>query len=97
MTLKDRLKNLLKQHDMTAAQLSRSTEISVQTLNNWLQGQTPRNIHQVKKVAKHFDLTVDEMVFGEPPKTQQKSVIEEFAENEIYAGKYEVILRKIIK
>ena len=82
---------------MTAAQLSRATQISVQTLNNWLQGQVPRNLHQVKKVAKYFDMSIDELVFGDVPKIKQKSVIEEFAENEIYAGKYEVILRKIVK
>lgn len=92
--LKQNLKKLLHDKDMTAAQLSRATSIAPQTLNNWLSGQEPRGLIQLKKVADYFGLTIDELAFGPiskiPNKYDERSIPEI-----INAGKFEVILKKI--
>ena len=92
MKLNKRLKDLLKTEDVTVAQLSRATGISSKTLYKWQEGQSPRDISQVKKVAEYFKITVDELCFGEEPK-QKRSILEEKTD-EILAGNWDVVLRR---
>lgn len=90
MKLEQILKDLLHERDMTVAQLSRTTGVALQTLDNWLSGQEPRSLRQVKKVASYFEVPVDYLCFGE---TSEKKTIEDYKE-EINAGIFEVILRR---
>ena len=73
---------------MTVAQLSRATK----TLNNWLSGLEPRNMNQVKTVASHFNLSLDELTYGEI-KGKPLNKLDQNAD-EIYAGVFEVVLRR---
>lgn len=98
MQLAVRLRSLLKSHDITASHLSRKTNIRVQTLSNWMSGQTPRDIRQVKRVAQYFNMTIDELVFGEEsPLGSSKSILRNVFDNDIFEGEFEVILRRIKK
>ena len=95
LELQKNLKALLERDGMTASQLSRATKVPNQTLNNWINGQEPRNLIHLKKVAEYFDVTVDFLLYGNKRVSQRKnSVISEFDE-EINAGVFEVVLRRI--
>ncbi len=85
------LKRLLREQDMTVAQLSRQLSIPRQTLDNWLSGQEPRSLKQVKKVAEYFGVSLDYLCFGE-----EEEKIQEYGQ-EINAGVFEVVLRRIKK
>lgn len=89
------LKRLLRERDITVAQLSRATKIPPQTLNNWLSGQEPRKLSQVKLVADYFNVTMDQLLY-EVVITENKNPISDFS-NEINAGVFEVVLRRIKK
>lgn len=86
------LKKLIKEKGITIASLSRSTKVPLQTLHGWLQGNEPRNIRQVKKVADYFEVDINQLCFG---LELQKTIIQDL-QNVINAGIYEVVLRKII-
>lgn len=88
------LRQLLKQHDMTVSQLGRAVKISPKTIYSWLNGQSPRNISQVKSLANYFSISLDELLFGEVPKT--KVTFEDYRD-EINAGTFVVILRRTRK
>ncbi len=92
MILAKQLKNLLHREDATVAQLARATKISAKTIYQWLQGQNPRDLKQVRKVADYFSVSIDFLAFGIEPKT--KNSFTDYSE-EINAGQFEVILRKI--
>lgn len=94
MTLNKQLKTLLHNKDVTVAQLSRATKISAKTLYQWLNGQSPKNLVQVRKVADYFEVTIDYLAFGILERS--KSEIADFR-NEINVGHFEVILKKIRK
>lgn len=96
MTIKVKtiLKNLLYEKDISAAKLARATGVPPQTINNWLSGQEPRNLTQLKKVADYFEITVDYLVYG--TKQSIKEPIDEYRD-EINAGTFEVVLRRIKK
>jgi transcriptional regulator with XRE-family HTH domain len=64
MKLKARLREYLKEKDMTAAQLARKTGISSSVISDWLAGASPKNIEQVKRVAEVFGVCVDILCFG---------------------------------
>jgi len=88
------LKALIAKNDTTVAQVARATKISSKTIYQWLNGQSPRNLDQVKKVAVHFNVTLDYLAFGDEQK--QQNPITDF-KDEINAGFFEVILRKVNK
>ena len=98
LVLNSHLKQLLKRKDMTVAQLSRATAIPPQTLNNWLSGQEPRKLSQVKIVADYFGVSLDELLYKIEIPEQRKinTDIREFSE-EINAGIFEVVLRRVKK
>ncbi len=97
MKLKNNLREVLVRKGMTASDLARLSKVPKTTISDWLAGSSPKNISQLKLIADVLNLSLDELVFGENSKLRKKSIVEEFVENEIYAGKYEVVLRKIIK
>jgi len=80
---------------MTIVALSRATGVPVQTLHGWLQGSEPKSIRQLKKVADFLNVDLTEMCFGPPPRPALNS-INDF-EEEINAGIFEVVLRRIKK
>lgn len=85
---------------ITVAHLSRATRIPLQTLHGWLSGVEPRSLNQVKILAEYFGQSIDELCFDSPSskkkKDSKKNKIEEF-QDEINAGTFEVVLRRIIK
>lgn len=94
MILAKQLKDLLKQKDVTVAQLARATQLSSKTVYQWLNGQKPRDLNQVKKVADYFEVTIDFLAFGA---VQVKKTTFEDLKDEINAGYFEVVLRKVKK
>jgi len=92
VTIKTTLKRLIAESGITVTHLSRATKIPAQTLHNWLAGAEPKSLTQLKKVADYFDVSMDYLCFGKEPKPRK--VLNEY-ENEINAGIFEVVLRKI--
>lgn len=92
LELASKLKKLLKEQDLTVAQLSRATKVPAQTLNNWLSGLEPRSMGQVKSVAQFFEITLDEIAYGEI-KVKDQNKLNQYSD-EIYAGIFEVVLRR---
>lgn len=93
MKLATTLKRLLIEHDITIAQLSRATKVPRQTLDNWLSGQEPRSLKQVKLISTFFEVSLDQLCFDE---IDREKTIEHYRD-EINAGVFEVVLRRINK
>lgn len=93
--LKSVLKRLLHERDLTSAQLARATQIPPQTINNWLSGLEPRNLNQVKAVANYFNVSMDALVYGSKD-SSEKEPLKEYID-EINAGTFEVVLRRVKK
>ncbi len=91
MVLKTILKKLINDKGITITALSRATKIPLQTLHGWLHGSEPKSLKQVKKVADHFGVDLDYLCFG----IEQRSNTFEDYRNEINAGTFEVVLRRV--
>ena len=91
MILDKQIKRLLVKRGITFARLGRETGISPKTIYQWTNGQKPRNIEQVKKVANYFEVSMDQLVFGE---VRHQPGMHEILPD-INAGVYEVILRRV--
>ena len=100
MRLKDNLRDLIKSQGITVAHLSRATKIPLQTIHGWLSGVEPRSLKQVKIIAEYFDQSIDELCFesstSKKKKESKKNKLEEYSE-EINAGTFEVVLRRVKK
>lgn len=94
MQLKNILKKLIKEHEISVAHLSRKTKVPLQTLHGWLSGNEPKSIKQVKIVADYFQVDLDYICFGIAHQKDKK--VEEY-QDEINAGVFEVILKKVKK
>ena len=100
MRLKVILKGLMESNSMTLTALSKETGVPKQTIHNWLCGTEPKSLDHVRSVARYFNLSIEELCYGESEKkskvTKQANPIEEH-EDEIRAGVFEVVLRRIKK
>lgn len=95
MKLAFQLKKLIQQQGTSITHLSKVTKVPQQTIHNWVAGSKPRDIDQVKKIAEHFKVSLDFLVYGivsENPDTPFDTL-----KDEINAGVFEVILRKVKK
>lgn len=84
----------MKLHDLTLAKLSKATGVPKQTIHNWLTGTEPKNLGHLKKVSSYFDLTIEELCYGEGPKQKGVESLSKY-QDEIYAGIFEVVLRRV--
>ena len=99
MALKKQLKLYLNEKGMTASQLAKKSGVAKQSISDWLLGSNPRDIHQVKKVADVFKITVDHLMFEDGLSSDGDKVTELDAllGNEWISGTFEVRLRRIKK
>lgn len=87
----EHFKNFLKEKHLNTSQLSRLTGVPRQTLDNWIAGQEPGKVSQLKKVSDYFNLSLNEVFWGE---CLDQTSIHEY-QDEINAGVFEVVLRRI--
>lgn len=84
----------MKQASIGAPTLSKRTGVPRQTIANWIAGQSPQNLEDVRTVAKYFSMTIDELCFGRSLSTEPKRTKLEEYSDEINAGIFEVVLRR---
>ncbi len=90
------LRALLKQRNISARQLAKTTDIAVTSLNDWIDSddKLPRDAIVIKKLASFFDISTHELLFGE---NDPKSFIGEILEKtEIHTGLYEITVKKVL-
>jgi hypothetical protein len=92
MELKVILKKLIKREGISVVHLSKSTKVPLPTLHGWLQGTAPKNLKQVKAVADYFGVDLDYLCFG----VRTAPNLDDF-QDEINAGIFEVVLRRVKK
>jgi transcriptional regulator with XRE-family HTH domain len=93
MILDKQLRELIKKHNLNVVKLGRAVKVSPKTIYQWLNGQTPRNLKDLKAIADYFNVSLDYLTFGEASKEKPMSDLL----NDVYLGEYEVILRKLRK
>lgn len=96
MKLKHILKKLIQERGITISYLSKASGVAQQTLHNWMTGTEPRSLIQVKKVADYFGVSLDYICFGIEEKKQLETDLQQYS-NDIYAGVFEVVLRRVKK
>ena len=94
MDLKQQLRILINENGTTLSNVSKQTKVPTQTLHNLLSGTEPRSLKLVKKVVDYFEVSLNFICFGIKP--EESSKIEDFGD-EINAGVFEVVLRRIKK
>jgi len=99
MKLKSILKALMEAEGITLSALAKATGVPKQTIHNWLCGTEPKTLDHVRAVAKHFGLGIEELCYGETEKIRKKNISNpiEDHEDEIKAGVFEVVLRRVKK
>lgn len=94
MKLSTNLKSLMTKERMSLVELSKLSQVPKQTLHNWLSGADPKNLDQIRSVAQIFGLSIEELCYGERSISRQG--LKDF-EDEINAGVFEVVLRRVKK
>lgn len=62
--LRHNLVTLLKDRNLTAAQLSRKTGVAKQVLSDWMSGVQPRKIEHLYSVAKALEVSMESLCFA---------------------------------
>ena len=92
LMLNKNLKKIIANRGITVTSLAKQTKVPLQTLHGWLGGNQPKSIVQVKAVCRFLNVSLDELCFDEKP--EYYSPVEDNLD-EINAGVFEVILRKV--
>ena len=81
---------------MNVSELARATGLSPKTLHNWISNAPPRDLTQVRKVARYFGLSIEELCFGEAETTaNEKLGIDGIEDGEWISGVFEIKIRKV--
>ncbi|AYF45723.1 Cro/C1-type HTH DNA-binding domain protein [Halobacteriovorax sp. BALOs_7] len=93
LLLRENLRKILADLDWSVPKLAKETGVPSSTIQNWMEGKPAKDITQVKCVAECLGVTVDELCFSETV-PEVKNPLNQF-EDEINAGVFEVILRRV--
>ncbi|MGK5088967.1 helix-turn-helix transcriptional regulator [Bdellovibrionota bacterium FG-2] len=99
MNLKAQLKQHLEHRGMSAAELARKSGVSRQVISLWLTGVVPKNIGHLKKVADALGTTIDNLMFGNEQRNNERKVtdLDALLGDSWISGVFEVRLRRIRK
>ena len=89
--LKDILRDLINEKDISVASLARKTSVPKTNINSWLQGASP-NIEQLYKVAQFFDVPIEYLAFGKQVEDPMSKFMDKF---HIHTGLYEISIKKV--
>lgn len=95
MNLKSQLKLYMNHKSITAVQLAKATGVSKQVISLWLAGSSPRKLDQVKKVADHFGISIDDLCYGSGVLSKDRVNLNSVPEDEWIGGVFEVKFRRI--
>lgn len=90
LRLAEFLKNL-KARGTNLATVATATEIAGSTLSDWSQGRVPTDHDALRRLAKHFGVTLEQLLFGE--KTLGASDTATLQYEDFFGGKFEVELK----
>jgi transcriptional regulator with XRE-family HTH domain len=63
--LSENLKRLSKKHKIRPTALARKVKANVSTIHNYFDGSVPQTILAIKQVADYFNISVDEINYGD--------------------------------
>src|SRR5690606_33716181 len=89
--LKDILRKLLNDRDITVAGLSRKTGVPKTNITTWLNGGNPQ-IDQLDKVAQYLEVPLEYLAFG---RVQEDPFAQLLNKVEIHSGLYEITVKKV--
>jgi transcriptional regulator with XRE-family HTH domain len=90
MNISKNLEKHLKAADITLNEFSKRISISPSTIHGWLNGVPPKNLKDLKKVAEYFNVTLDELCFGEVKKRHDTNITITIGEDS-----YKILLKKV--
>ena len=75
--LQDILKVELKIRKLTLNALAKECSIPPSVLHGWLHGTLPsaKNLHHVKTLSEHLEISIDKLLFGGKASDQQKLIL----------------------
>ncbi len=83
MKFSENLSFYLKQEKLSLTKLAKVLEVPNSTVHGWINGVTPKNVLILKKISDILNCTVDELCFGQVPKTDYNSLSSSFIESSI--------------
>ncbi len=92
MKLAENILSLCKEKGISLAQLSKMTGVAKTNLHAWTTGRKTLDLMQLKKVSTALQVSVHELVYGEPDPFDAKS---ETLLKEIFSGDVRVTLHRI--
>ena len=95
LLLSDNLRRILSNLDWSVPKLAKKSGVPSTTIQNWAEGKPPRDMRQVKLVAEVLNISMDALCF-EDCGNKDLNPIEGY-EDEINAGLFEVVLRRVRK
>ena len=89
------LEELIKHHNMSISQFAKKIGVSPKTAQEWVgsRGRFPNSPKIIKNIANEFNISVHELLYGEPDPTSLIGAILE--KTEIHTGLYEINIRKV--
>jgi transcriptional regulator with XRE-family HTH domain len=90
MKIAKNLEKYLKLDEITLNEFSKRVSISPSTIHGWLNGVPPKNLSDLKKVADYFNVTLDELCFGEVKKGHETNIVISIGEDS-----YKILLKKM--
>jgi len=62
--IKERLIVLLRKYEISQAEFSNMTQVNKSTIHGYLQGILPKGVISLIKISQTFNLSLDELVYG---------------------------------
>lgn len=92
------LEGLIKSRKISVRQFAKEIGQNQSTVSEWVgkNGRFPKSPDILKTIAKYFNVTIHELLYGEPEESQFQ-ISELLEKTEIHTGLYEITIKKVTK
>jgi transcriptional regulator with XRE-family HTH domain len=90
MNISKNLEKYLESSEISLNEFSRRISIPPSTIHGWLNGVPPKNLNDLKKVAEFFNVTLDELCFGEIKRGHETNIVITIGDDS-----YKIFLKKV--
>ena len=94
LRLPQTLAALLKQKRISVRELSEATGVPKSTISEWQAGRQPKNPEHVRKVASYLEVSMHQLLFGEPDPHEAIDVTR-ILKDDLFSGVFQISVKRI--
>lgn len=88
------LARVMRERRLSVKELSKTSGVPVSTIHEWINGRSPRDPLQAKKVADALQISLNRLLFDTPDLTESIN-LNQILKEDVFSGVFEINIKRV--